>query len=147
MLNHFIALMALREPTSMAECVYYTKRVLANDGKAVVWVFKEKCSKCGKALMAKPKDSKTGKAKIRASEYVCPECGFTIKKEEYEDTLTANITYTCPKCKHKGELQIPFKRKKTQIFDVEKQKKISADALVFHCEKCNEKIAITKKMK
>jgi len=139
--------MVLRQPESMDECVYYTKRNIGKDGKATVWVFREKCPKCGKALMGKPKDEKTGKVKIRANEYQCPECKFMIKKEEYEDTLKANIMYTCPKCHFEGELQIPFKRKKTQIFDEEKQKKVSADALVFHCEKCNEKIAVTKKMK
>ncbi len=139
--------MALREPKSMDECVYYTKRVFANDGKAVVWVFKEKCTKCGKALMGKPRDPKTGKAKIRAKEYACPECNFIIEKAEYEDTLTANIQYVCPKCKNKGEVQIPFKRKKTHFFDEIKKKKVSADALVFNCEKCDEKIIITKKMK
>ncbi len=139
--------MALRQPESMDECIYYTKRHLGESGKAVVWVFKENCPKCKKALMGKPKDSKTGKPKIRAKEYVCPECNHTVEKEEYEETLTASIQYTCPSCSFQGEIQVPFLRKKTQIFNVEKQKKVSVEALVFHCKKCNEKIVITKKMK
>lgn len=135
----------MREPKSMDECVYFTRR---NDkrGKVKCWVFKEKCSKCGKALMGKPRDSKTGRPKIRATEYVCPSCGSTIEKKEYEDTLTANIQYECS-CGHKGELQIPFKWKKVSIFDENKGKKVSVDALSFHCESCDKKLYVTKKMK
>ncbi|MBD3303717.1 hypothetical protein GF343_01105, partial [Candidatus Woesearchaeota archaeon] len=84
--------MVLRLPDSMEECVYFTRRNI-DKGKVVAWVFKEKCPKCGKALMGKPKDEKTGKVKIRAKEYVCPECGYTAEKGEYEDTLTVNIQY------------------------------------------------------
>ena len=74
---------------------------------------------------------------IRAKHYECPECHNIVEKEEYEDTLTASITYTCPKCKYSGDIQIPYKRKKYQ----------GVDALVFQCEKCKEKIPVTKKMK
>ena len=98
-------------------------------------------------MMGKPKDPKTGKAKIRAKEYVCPECRYTIGMQEYEDTLTANIIYTCPKCGNNGEIQIPFKRKKIKMFNEELQKEISADALQFQCQKCSKKINVTKKMK
>ena len=65
--------------------------------------------------MAKPRDPKTGKFKIRAKEYVCSECGHTEDIEEYAETLNANIQYTCPYCKNQGELQIPFKRKEVLI--------------------------------
>ena len=106
-------------------------------GKAVTWVFRENCPKCEKAKMGKPVDEKTGHAKIRAKEFVCPECGYTEEKEEYESKLVANIKYTCPKCKKDGEIQIPYKRKKVD----------GVDALVFNCKACNEKILITKKMK
>lgn len=139
--------MALRQPESMDECIYFTKRGIGDKGKAMVWVFREMCPKCKKGLMGKPRDGKTGKVKIRADTYECPECGYSVNKEEYEDTLTANISYVCPKCEHKGEVQVPFKRKKTHVFDDEKQKKVAVDALVFQCEKCNERILITKKMK
>ena len=126
--------MALKYPDSMEECIYFTRRVIGA-GKAMCWVFKEKCSKCGKALMGKPVEG--GKVKIRAKEYVCPACKHTEEKVTYEEKLTANIAYTCPKCKNQGEIQIPFKRKSVD----------GVKALVFNCQKCSEKIAITKKMK
>jgi predicted RNA-binding Zn-ribbon protein involved in translation (DUF1610 family) len=127
---------ALKQPESVEECVYFTRRAVGK-GSVMCWVFKEKCPKCGKAQMGKPKDPKTGSVKIRAKEYVCPACGHTVEKTEYEDTLTANIAYTCPHCQHKGETQIPFKRKTFE----------GAKALVFQCDKCKGKIPITKKMK
>lgn len=127
--------MALKLPESVEECVYFTQRAI-NKGYVKCWVFKEKCPKCGKATMGKPRD-KDGNIKIRAKEYVCPECGHTVQKQEYEETLTANVIYTCPYCEYKGEIQIPFKRRKFE----------GADSLVFQCEKCKAKIAITKKMK
>lgn len=139
--------MALRFPDSMDECVYFTRRQLGDKGKAVAWVFKEKCPECGKAIMGKPKDEKTGKAKIRAKEYVCPECGHTVEKGAYEDTLTVSIQYTCPHCGNQGETQESFKRKKVQVFDEEEQKKKSIDAIKFQCKKCGKDILITKKMK
>lgn len=128
--------MALKQPESMDELVYFTKRQIG-DGRAKAWVFRELCDKCGKAMMGKPVDAKTGKVKVRAKEYVCPECGNTVEKKEYEESLTANIEYKCPECGFEGETQIPFKRKKVK----------GTDALVFNCEKCKAKIAITKKMK
>ncbi len=87
--------------------------------------------------MSKPRDEKTGKVKVRAKEYVCSECGNSSEKKEYEDTLTCNIEYKCPHCGNEGETQIPYKRKTFQ----------GVPALIFQCDKCNEKIAITKKMK
>lgn len=86
--------------------------------------------------MGKPTDAK-GKVKIRAKEYVCPACNYTLEKTVYEDGLTANIAYTCPSCKHNGETQIPFKRKSFE----------GVKALVFLCDKCKTKIPITKKLK
>jgi predicted RNA-binding Zn-ribbon protein involved in translation (DUF1610 family) len=139
--------MALKFPKSMTECIYFTRRKLGEKGQAVAWVFKEKCPKCGKALMGKPKDEKTGKTKIRAKEYVCPECKYTAEKGAYEDTLTANIQYTCPHCGNSSEHQMSFKRKKAQMFDEQKQKKVSVDALKFQCSKCGKDILVTKKMK
>lgn len=126
--------MALRQPESMDECVYFTRRAVGK-GFVMCWVFKEKCPKCGKAFMGKPVEK--GKVKIRAKEYVCPECNHTVEKQEYEDTLTANISYTCTHCSHKGETTTPFKRKTFE----------GAKAIVFQCDKCKGKIPITKKLK
>mgnify|MGYP001561542225 FL=1 len=138
--------MSLKEPESMDECIYFTNRTIG-EGKIKAWVFKEKCPKCGKGLMGKPKDQKTGKIKIRAEEYVCPDCSYKVEKGEYEDSLTVNIKYTCPNCSHNGESKQSSKRKKIQRIDEETGKKQSIDAVRFQCEKCKNNIDITKKMK
>jgi len=127
----------VKEPTEMGDLVYMTRRKLDDKGQAMAWVYKQKCTKCGKAVMGKPKDKKTGRAKIRAKEYVCPECNHTVEKKEYEETLTCEIKYTCPKCEKDGEAEVPFKRKKVK----------GVDAVVFNCGSCDEKLLITKKMK
>lgn len=126
-------------PDSMDDLVYFTKRILGDkdEGKISVWVYRQKCPKCKKSLMGKPKDPKTGRAQIRAKEYQCPDCKYTVGKEEYEDTLEAEAAYTCPKCGNKGEGAVPFKRKKIQ----------GVDALKFECSKCKTPIIVTKKMK
>ena len=128
--------MALKKPNSMEECIYFTRRAV-DSGKIMAWVFREACSKCKQGLMGKPVDAKTGSAKIRALEYVCPSCKYTVPKAEYEDTLTCNVEYICPKCKKSGEATAPFKRKTFQ----------GVPAIVFECSSCKEKIGITKKMK
>ncbi|MEK6934497.1 MAG: hypothetical protein AABW46_01330 [Nanoarchaeota archaeon] len=138
--------MTLKQLTSMNECVYFTNRSTGK-GKIKAWVFKELCPNCKKSLIGKPLDEKTGKPKIRAKEYVCKECNHTIPQQEYEDTLTINIQYTCSHCSYSGELQAPFKRKKVKIFDEEAQKEKTADSIRFQCEKCSKDIDITKKMK
>lgn len=127
--------MPLKQPESMDECVYFTRRAV-DKGHVMCWVFREKCPKCGKAEMGKPRGN-DGKVKIRAKEYICPECNHTVEKGEYEDTLTANVAYTCPGCSYKGETTIPFKRKTFE----------GVKALVFLCDKCKQKIPITKKLK
>lgn len=137
----------LKEPESMDECVYYTYRGIGQNGEARAWVYREKCPKCQKAMMGKPKDAKTGKVKIRATEYACPECGHTEKKEEYESKLTANVKYTCPHCASIGEASVPFLRRKAQIFDEDEQKKVTVELLRLACGKCGKNIDITKKMK
>lgn len=139
--------MALKEPQSVDECVYLTDRDLDKGGYVRAWVLKENCPKCGKALMGKPRDPKTGKPKIRADFYECPACKYTAKKEEYEDTLTVSIRYTCPFCKHQGETHVPFKRKKMKRLNEDTMKKETVDTIRFQCEKCRKDIDITKKMK
>ena len=137
--------MALIEPTSIDEGIYFTQRSIG-DGKIKAWVCKGKCPKCSKGLMGKPKDEK-GKVKIRAKEYQCPECKYTVEQKEYEASLKASIKYTCPHCKNNGEAEIPFKRKKVQRFNEESGKKETVDTLRFQCSKCGKDIDITKKMK
>ena len=113
----------------------------------MAWVLRGKCTKCGKGLMGKPVDEKTGKVKIRAKEYTCKECGYTVEAESYASTLNANIQYDCPHCGSHGEIQIPFKRKKVKIFDEKEGKKKTVDVLRFQCQKCEKDIDISKKMK
>ena len=136
----------LKEPESMEECVYFTNRTIGK-GKATAWVLKEKCPKCHECLMSKPKDPKTGRPKIRSNEYECPNCHYKVNAEEYENTLTTSINYTCPYCNNTGDIQIPYQRKKVQIFNEIEAKKKTVDSLRFQCQKCNKNIDITKKMK
>ncbi|MCP3685905.1 MAG: hypothetical protein GY861_24930 [bacterium] len=125
----------MKKPESMDECIYFTQRDI-DGGEAMVWVFKQECPKCKKAIMGKPIGD-NGKVKVRAKEYVCPECGYTVEKQEYEEGLTACAEYTCPKCKNQGELQVPFKRKNID----------GVLTLRLQCEKCECNLDITKKMK
>ena len=129
--------MALKQPESMDECIYFTQRSLDGDkGSVRVWVFKQTCPKCKKAIMGKPRDKK-GKVQIRAKEYVCPGCGYTLEKKAYEESSTANAEYTCPACGHSGEAQTLFKRKNIE----------GIPTLRFGCSKCKANIDVTKKLK
>jgi len=127
--------MALQIPDSMDEIVYFTNRSIDN-GKAIMWVPRQQCPKCKKAQMGKP-ISDEGKVKIRATEYTCPSCKHTVEKAEYEDTLTAEVIYTCPTCGFNDEYTGPFKRKKID----------GAETFRFQCSKCHANIDVTKKMK
>lgn len=127
--------MALKQPESMEELVYFTNRDIGS-GSARVWVFKQQCPKCGKALMGKP-IKPDGKPKMRAKEYVCPECSYTVEKEEYEESLTACADVTCPECGKESELEAPFKRKKIK----------GVPTLRLECPHCGAQIDVTKKMK
>ena len=129
--------MALEKPENMEQCVYFTRRTLDPKGRVMAWVMKIKCEKCKKGLMAKPRDEKTGKPKIRAQEYVCAECGNSEDKIVHEDKLICCIEYECDSCDKVGETTAPFKRKSFE----------GVPAIVFVCEGCGKKIGITKKMK
>jgi predicted RNA-binding Zn-ribbon protein involved in translation (DUF1610 family) len=129
--------MTLKQPESMDEIIYFTNRSLdGGKGNAKVWVFKQDCPKCGKALMGKP-IGPNGKVKIRAKEYECPECKHALEKVEYEESLVANAEYECPSCGKSGETQGPFKRKNIE----------GVQTLRLQCQSCQGNIDITKKMK
>jgi len=138
--------MAIKEPTSMEECIYFTNRNISEKGKVKGWAYKQPCPKCGKSLMGKPRDPK-GKIKIRATEYVCPSCNYTAEKEEYEDTLTFEAKYTCPSCGNNSEVQTSFKKRKVKVTNEETGKTASVEAVRFQCDKCKKDIDVTKKMK
>jgi predicted RNA-binding Zn-ribbon protein involved in translation (DUF1610 family) len=128
--------MALKEPQSMEECIYFTRRTThEGKGKIMAWARKMDCPKCKKAKMGKPVED--GSVKIRAKEYVCPGCGFTESKEEHEPKLIVEVKYTCPYCGNVGEATTSYVRKTFE----------GVPSHVFECGKCHKKIGITKKMK
>ena len=131
--------MGLEIPEDMDDLFYFSRRALGSEGKgkAMAWVYKPECDKCHKAKMGKPVDPKTGKVKIRAKEYVCPECGNTMPKEELEPLCTMEISFTCPECGKDGEATTPYKLKTFE----------GVKAYVFECSSCNKKLGISKKMK
>ena len=126
--------MALQQPKSMDELVYYTSRDLGK-GDVRMWVFRKQCPKCG-TQMAKPKDSR-GKVRVRTKEYVCSKCGHKEENKAYEDSLLANVEYTCPQCSNRSETQVPFKRKLIE----------GVPTIRITCGKCGSNIDVTKKMK
>lgn len=128
-------------PQSTEECLYFTRRSLGDneEGNAAAWVYKKTCPKCGKAKMGKPVDS--GHVKIRAKEYVCPECGFTEDKTTHEESCMVEIIYKCPYCGGEGEATTEYKLK---AFKVDGK---AAKAYIFECGKCHRKLGLTKKMK
>jgi len=129
--------MALELPKSMGEVVYFTNRTLENNGKIKAWAKKIDCPECGKAKMGKPINPKTGRPKIRSTEFVCPECGYTEDKATHEAKLQIEAIYTCPHCNKEGESTAPYKRKSFQ----------GVQSYIVLCEHCGEKIPLTKKMK
>lgn len=130
--------MGLKMPDSMDECFYFTNRNLEEGkGSIIAWVYRPKCPKCGKGVMGKPVDPKTGKVKKKADTYTCKECGYEVDSKEFDETLKVEVQYKCPFCGNEGEATTEYKRKKYK----------GVDAYVFACGKCNEKIGITKKMK
>jgi transcription elongation factor Elf1 len=122
--------MALTVPETMDDCLYFTNR-----GEILAWVYRKECPECHKAKMGKPVVK--GKVKVRAKEYVCPECSFTEQKEEHEASLTLESTYTCPECGKEGESTCPYVRKKYK----------GVLAFVVDCEHCQAQIPLTKKLK
>lgn len=124
--------MTLTIPESMDECLYFTNR-----GEILAWARRKDCPKCKKAKMGKPKDPKTGKAKTRAKEYVCPECGYTEEKVEHEESLTLEAKYTCPECGKEGESTGLYKRKSYK----------GVQSYIIECQHCQAIIPLTKKLK
>ncbi|RME78037.1 hypothetical protein D6774_02400 [Candidatus Woesearchaeota archaeon] len=131
-----MAVKELKEPQSMDELIYFTNRTV-DGGSIKLWVYKITCEKCGKGLMQKPRDEKTGLPKIRAKEYVCSECANTEEKKAHEEKLIAQAVYTCPSCKKEGSWEGPFKRRTIG----------GVPTIRVTCEHCAAHIDVTKKMK
>jgi predicted RNA-binding Zn-ribbon protein involved in translation (DUF1610 family) len=128
--------MALIQPTSTNDLLYFSNRLDGNQ-RIKAWVYKKTCPQCGKAKMGKPVDEKKGKVKIRATEYICPGCGYAEDKKSHEESCTLEAVYTCGSCGKSGEATISYKRKTY----------MGVPSYVFECSHCGVKIAITKKMK
>ena len=124
-----------KQPTSMDELVYFSRRTLEPKGRAVAWAHKKPCSECKNGLMGKPVEK--GKVKVRATEYVCPSCGYSEQKAAHEKGLVVCVEYDCPRCDHHAISTAPYVMKTYQ----------GVKARVVACDACGEKIAITKKMK
>ena len=122
------------EPESMDDILYFTRRAV-DKGHIKAWVYKKECSKCHKAKMGKPVEK--GKVKIRATEYICPECGYKEEKKAHEESLTLETKYTCPHCGKDGEATTEYKRKSFE----------GIPSYIVTCEHCGKKIPVTKKMK
>ena len=120
----------------MDDLIYFTNRTVEDGkGKIKAWVHKKMCSECGKAKMGKPVVK--GKVKIRAKEYICPDCRFTEEKLEHEETLNLEAKCLCPSCNKEGEGTTIYKRKSF----------MGVKAYVLDCSNCGAKIPVTKKMK
>lgn len=126
--------MALKEPESMDDLFYFTRRKLENDGWIRAWVYKPDSPK-GKGKLSKPINPSTGRPKVRSSVYV-DEAGNEFPCKEIDKDLILEIKYKSPYTGKEGETTIPYKRKTY----------MGVPAFVFEDQEGN-KIAITKKMK
>lgn len=125
----------LKKPESMEECVYFTNRTI-DSGRAMAWVYRKKCIKCNEGSMDKPL-KKDGKKDKKAPNYICNKCDNQESNEEVEKDLKVEVDYKCPHCSFEGETTTEYVRKTFQ----------GAKSFVFVCEKCSQKIPITKRLK
>jgi hypothetical protein len=126
--------MALKEPESMDELFYFTRRKLENGGWIRAWVYRPPAP-TGKGLLSKPVDKKTGRPKVRSKVYV-DDAGNEYPCDEINETLMLEIKYKSPYTNKEGETKIPYKRKTY----------LGVPSFVFEDQEGN-KLAITKKMK
>ena len=128
----------MKMPESTNECFYFTNRILENDGSIIAWVYKPKCPECGKGIMGKPINEKTGKVKSRAKIYVCSECNHEVDKDEFDKTLSVEIQYTCPHCGEEGKVHGNWDKP---------AKKSASTVLKFRCEKCSNLVRVSRMKK
>lgn len=128
--------MAIKEPESMDECLYFTNRTIGN-GKIMAWVSRKECPQCHTGSMGKPIGEKTGKVMKKAEIYVCKECGYSEDMLKHEKDLAMSVKYTCPGCGFSGEAIIEYRLRSFE----------GVQAYVFDCATCKKRIGITKKMK
>lgn len=108
--------MALEKPTNPKDLRFFTRKTVGS-GKAMLWVFNPRCSKCKDGYLAVPYDESTGRFKSRAKTVKCNKCGAEAPKTELKEAeAIVNVAYTCPFCGKEGELQAPFKRTAKKAF-------------------------------
>jgi len=127
--------MTITKPDSMDGCLYFTSRAIG-EGYLTAWAYRPECPSCKKGRMGKPL-TKTGKPDKKADFYECPECEHKIPIDEMDELLKLQVEYDCPHCHNEGMAETDYKR---QSFK-------GVQAYVFLCEKCGEKIPVTKKLK
>jgi len=118
--------MALKQPESVDECIYFTNRTF-DTGKAMAWVYRKMCPKCGKGR----------KIDKKADHYVCYACGYKEDAKQMEELLHIEVAYTCPYCGKDGEATTEYKRKVW----------MGVPSYVFECKSCGKSIGLTKKLK
>jgi len=128
--------MQLKKPDSVEECLYFTNRSLGDEGFATAWVYRPICPECKEGRMGKP-IKKNGKPDKKSPNYECVKCKYQKPNEEIESELKVEVEYKCPHCGNEGFATTEYKR---TTFE-------GIPSYVFECEKCNQKIGITKKMK
>ena len=102
----------------------------------MAWALRPNSPTCKKGLMGKP-IKKNGKVDKKAEHYECQLCKHKETEKGMEPLMVVSVEYVCPHCKHSGETTTPYQRKKFQ----------GVLAFIFQCQKCNESIPITKKLK
>lgn len=125
----------LKKPESMEECIYFTNRTF-DTGRAMAWVYKKKCTKCNDGVMIKPL-KKNGKPDKKSLIFVCDKCNIEESNEDVEKDLKLEVDFRCPHCQFEGQTTTEYIRKSFQ----------GVKSFIFTCEKCHEKIPLTKKMK
>lgn len=115
------------KPKDISELDFFTRQIIGEDGFAFMWCYKPLCPECKKARVKK--------AKKRDKNYSCIECKKEFEPEEYKGLLKFNLEYTCPECKHKGELHGDWDKPKS---------KTAPTMLKFACEKCGAKLKVMR---
>jgi len=87
--------------------------------------------------MGKPVDPKTGKVKVRSTNFVCPNCGREESKAVHEKKLVMQIRYTNQTGKEWKSATTEYKLKTWQ----------GMKAYVFVNEFTGEKMGVTKRLK
>ena len=90
--------MALKKPSSMEECLYFTNRPIG-EGFATAWAYRKECPKCKKGRLGKP-IKKNGKVDKKADYYECPLCKYQESNEQVESSVKLEVQYKCPYCSY-----------------------------------------------